>query len=135
MSLSTASTSLTTAYLNAASASNSNQTSLSTNSDLRNVNSRVGSSYSSLTDSSANDITTSSNALNSHHTTSQNLSYSTSPLTNDVWMSQMNLPNLTDAILESDIFYPLVCLSLNCLHNKFSSLYLLFTYNLIYAST
>ena len=108
MSLSTASTSLTTAYINAASTSNSNQTSLSTNSDLRNVNSRVGSSYSSLTDSSANDITTSSNALNSHHTTSQNLSYSTSPLTNDVWMSQMNLPNLTDAILESDIFYPLV---------------------------
>ena len=108
MSLSTASTSLTTAYLNAASAPNSNQTSLSTNSDLRNVNSRVGSNYSSLTDSSANDITTSSNALNSHHTTSQNLSYSTSPLTNDVWMSQMNLPNLTDAILESDIFYPLV---------------------------
>ena len=108
MSLSTASTSLTTAYINAASTSNSNQTSLSPNSDLRNVNSRVGSSYSSLTDSSANDITTSSNALNSHHTTSQNLSYSTSPLTNDVWMSQMNLPNLTDAILESDIFYPLV---------------------------
>ena len=107
MSLSTASTSLTNAYINAASTSNSNQTSLSTNSDLRNVNSRVGSSYSSLTYSSANDITTSSNALNSHHTTSQNLSYSTSPLTNDVWMSQMNLPNLSRCYIRIRYFLSL----------------------------
>ena len=113
MSLSAASsqisTSLTTSYMNAASTSNSNQTSsMSTNSNLRNVNGLLGSDYSSHNNSSSNDIATSSTASNPHHKASQNPSYSTSPLTNDVWMSQMNLPNLTDAILESDIFYPLV---------------------------
>ena len=54
-----------------------------------------------------------SQTSNNHHKSSQHNLYSTSPITNDVWMSAMNqqipLPNLTDAILETDIFYPLVC--------------------------
>ena len=103
------STSLANAYINPTSTSNSNQTTLmSTNSELRNVNGLASSSYSTHNNSPSNDIATSSSASNSHHRTSHNILYSTSPLNNDVWMSQMNLPNLTDAILESDIFYPLV---------------------------
>ena len=103
------STSLTSAYINAASTSNSNQTtSMSENSDLRNIGGVASSNYSTLNDSDANDIATSSTASTSHHKTSQTLSYSTSPISNDAWMAQINLPNLTDAILESDIFYPLV---------------------------
>ena len=103
------STSLANAYKNPTPTSNSDQTlSMSTNSELRNVNGLASSSYSTHNNSPSNDIATSSSTSNSHHKTSQNVLYSTSPLNNDVWMSQMNLPNLTDAILESDIFYPLV---------------------------
>ena len=112
------STSLPSAYMNAASTSNSNQTtSVSTNSDLRNIDGIATSNYATLNDSIANDIATSSTVSTSHHKTSQNLSYSTSPLTNDAWMAQINLPNLTDAILESDIFYPLVRNDIIEIHN------------------
>ena len=57
---------------------------------------------------------TTSQASNDHHTASHNIQCSSSPVINDVFImansnQQMSLlPNLTDAILETDIFYPLV---------------------------
>ena len=57
---------------------------------------------------------TTSQASNHHHTASHNIQCSPSPVINDVSImansnQQMSLlPNLTDAILETDIFYPLV---------------------------
>ena len=57
---------------------------------------------------------TTSQASNHHHTASHNIQCSPSPPINDVFImansnQQMSLlPNLTDAILETDIFYPLV---------------------------
>ena len=55
-----------------------------------------------------------SQASNHHHNASHNIQCSSSPVINDVFImansnQQMSLlPNLTDAILETDIFYPLV---------------------------
>ena len=57
---------------------------------------------------------TTSQASNHHHTASHNIQCSSPPVINDVFImtnsnQQMSLlPNLTDAILETDIFYPLV---------------------------
>merc|ERR1719361_1538482 len=56
---------------------------------------------------------TTSQSSNHHHTASHNIQCSPSPVINDVFImansnQQMSLlPNLTDAILETDIFYPL----------------------------
>ena len=73
-----------------------------------------------------------SQASNHHHNASHNIQCSSSPVINDVFImansnQQMSLlPNLTDAILETDIFYPLVSFfqqgcAISNLFNKFPS--------------
>jgi hypothetical protein len=101
-----AASSLASNYISLTTPSNSNEsTSMPGDLDLKNIGS---------TDSPGESYPTNGNSLasNNHHKSSQHNLYSASPLTNDVWMSAMNqqmpLPNLTDAILETDIFYPLV---------------------------
>ena len=101
-----AAASLASNYINSTTTSNSNQsTSMLSDLDLKHISSTAspGESYSTNGTSVAS---------NNHHKSSQHVIFSTSPITNDVWMSalnqQMPLPNLTDAILETDIFYPLV---------------------------
>ena len=98
--------SLASNYINSTTTSNSNQcTSMPSDLDLKHIISPAspGENYSTNGTSVASNI---------HHKSSQHVLLSTSPITNDVWMSalnqQMPLPNLTDAILETDIFYPLV---------------------------
>ena len=74
----------------------------------------VGNAVDSISTYSTNSSFTSSTSStsNNHHKTDQNTPYTTSQINNDIWMATVNqhvpLPNLTDAILETDIFYPLV---------------------------
>ena len=115
MSLSAASkqtvASVASPFVSPTSTSSSNQiTSTQNNFDLKNI----GSIASSVVNYSTTDVSPNATSItsNSHHKNSQNSLYSTSPITNDVWMAalnqQMPLPNLTDAILDTDFFYPFV---------------------------